>query len=103
MSDLTTAQRDKLVAELKTVVADAEELLKLTAGDLSEGTTALRTRMADRLRESKHRLAELQATATEKARAAGHAADDYVHEHPWKSVAIGAGVGLIVGLLMGRR
>lgn len=103
MSELTVAQREKLVADLKVVMGDAEQLLKLTAGDLSESTAALRLKLQEGLNESKHKLAALQATASEKAKAAGHAADDYVHAHPWKSVAIGAGVGLIVGLLIGRR
>ena len=35
--------------------------------------------------------------------AAGHAADDYVHEHPWKAIGAAAGVGMIIGLLIGRR
>lgn len=103
MSEFTAAQRDKLMADLKVMVADAEELLKLTAGNVGEGTVGLRQRLEERLTQSRHSLLELQATATEKAKAAGHAADDYVHDHPWKSVAIGAGVGLVVGLLIGRR
>jgi ElaB/YqjD/DUF883 family membrane-anchored ribosome-binding protein len=97
------AQRDKLMNDLKVVVSDAEELLKLTAGDVSEGTASLRARLQERLSQSKHTLLDLQATATEKVKAAGHVADDYVHENPWRSVAIGAGVGMIVGLLMSRR
>lgn len=103
MSELTVAQRDKLMADLKIVVSDAEELLKLTASQVGEGTAHLRARLQERLTQSKHSLVELQANAAEKAKAAGHAADDYVHENPWKSVAIGAGVGMIVGLLIGRR
>lgn len=103
MSEMTIAQRDKLVADMKVVVSDAEELLKLTAHDLSDSTAALRVKLQEGLTESKHKLAALQANATEKAKAASHAADDYVHAHPWKSVAIGAGAGLIVGLLIGRR
>ena len=103
MSELTATQRDKLMAYLRTVVTDAEHLLKLTANEVGEGTAGLRERLQERLEQSKHRLLDLQAAATEKAKAAGHAADDYVHDHPWKSVAIGAGVGLIVGMLIGRR
>jgi ElaB/YqjD/DUF883 family membrane-anchored ribosome-binding protein len=103
MSEITMAQRDKLMNDLKVVVSDAEELLKLTAGDVSEGTASLRARLQERLSQSKHTLLDLQATATEKVKAAGHVADDYVHENPWRSVAIGAGVGMIVGLLMSRR
>jgi ElaB/YqjD/DUF883 family membrane-anchored ribosome-binding protein len=103
MSELTINQKDKLMADLRVVVADAEELLKLTAGDVGESTAGLRDRLHQRLADAKHSLLTLQASATEKAKAAGHVADDYVHEHPWKAVAVGAGVGVIIGLLIGRR
>jgi ElaB/YqjD/DUF883 family membrane-anchored ribosome-binding protein len=103
MSDLTAAQRDKLMADLRVVVADAEQLLRLTADQIGEGTAGLRERLQERLSSAKSSLLDLQVSATEKAKAAGHAADDYVHENPWTAVAIGAGVGMLVGLLMGRR
>jgi ElaB/YqjD/DUF883 family membrane-anchored ribosome-binding protein len=103
MSDMTIAQKEKLMADLRTVAADAEALLKLTANDLSENTVGLRERLQERLSQAKENMLTLQATATEKAKAAGHAADDYVHDHPWRSIAVGAGIGLVVGLLIGRR
>jgi ElaB/YqjD/DUF883 family membrane-anchored ribosome-binding protein len=103
MNEMTVAQKDKLMADLRVVVADAEELLKLTAGELGEGTAHLRERLQEGLTKAKNNMADLQGTATETAKAAGRAADDYVHDHPWRSVAIGAGVGVIVGLLIGRR
>lgn len=103
MTELTTAQREKLMADLRTVVADAEQLLKMTADEVGEGAAGLRERLQDRLTQSKESLLALQAAATEKAKAVGHAADDYVHDHPWKSVAIGAGIGVIIGMLIGRR
>lgn len=103
MSEMTSTQKDKLMSDLRLVVADAEELLKLTVGDLSDPASGLRQRLQDRLAQAKHSLLTLQSNATDKARAAGHAADDYVHEHPWQSVAVGAGIGLVIGLLIGRR
>jgi ElaB/YqjD/DUF883 family membrane-anchored ribosome-binding protein len=103
MSDMTLAQKEKLMADLRVVVADAEALLKLTADDVSESTVGLRDRLQERLSQAKQNMLTLQATATEKAKAAGHAADDFVHDHPWRSIAVGAGIGLVVGLLIGRR
>ncbi|NDB70762.1 MAG: DUF883 domain-containing protein [Methylocystaceae bacterium] len=38
-----------------------------------------------------------------KAKDAGKAADNYVHDNPWKAVGIAAGVGLVLGLLISRR
>ena len=103
MTELTAAQKDKLMADLRVVINDAEELLKLTAGDVSDSAVGLRERLQQRMADAKHSLLTLQAPAAEKAKAAGHAADDYVHDHPWQAVALGAGVGLVVGLLIGRR
>lgn len=103
MTELTAAQKDKLMADLRVVIADAEELLKLTAGEVGDSAVGLRERLQQRMADARHSLLTLQATATEKAKAAGHAADDYVHDHPWQAVALGAGVGLVVGLLIGRR
>ena len=49
------------------------------------------------------RVQDLQDSAVARAKAAGHAADDYVHEHPWKAIGAAAGIGMIIGLLIGRR
>jgi ElaB/YqjD/DUF883 family membrane-anchored ribosome-binding protein len=38
-----------------------------------------------------------------KAKVAAKATDDYVHENPWKSIGIAAGVGFLLGMLVSRR
>lgn len=103
MNDVTSDQRDKLVADLKGVIADAEEMLKLTVGQTGEEAVKLRERLQERLTQTKERLVDVQHAAIERARAAGHAADDYVHQHPWASIGMGAGLGLVIGVLIGRR
>ena len=99
----TTASKEKLVADLKLVVADTEELLRATAGQAGEKVTELRGRLEKRLQEAKVSLADAQAYATEKAQAAVHAADDFVQTEPWKAVGIAAALGLALGVLIGRR
>lgn len=103
MSDLSLDQKDKLMADLRTVISDAEDLLRLGADQTGASATEWRAKVEDRLSRAKHKLADLQDSVVSKARAAGHAADDYVHENPWKAVAAAAGVGLIIGLLISRR
>lgn len=95
--------KDKLIADFKVVVADAEELLRVTASQAGDKAADLRTRIQARLAEAKVQLADAEAALIDKAKLAGRAADDYVHDNPWRSVGIAAGVGLIVGLLIGRR
>jgi ElaB/YqjD/DUF883 family membrane-anchored ribosome-binding protein len=91
------------VTDLKGVIHDAEELMKMTAGDVGAETMELRERVRLRLLNAKDSLHQLQETAIQRAKAAGHQADDYVHEHPWTSIGVAAGFGLLIGLLIGRR
>ena len=91
------------MADLRLVVADAEELLRTTAGQAGEGAAELRAKVQASLARARDSLAQAQDAAIAKARAAGRAADDYVHENPWRSIGVAAGFGLLVGLLIGRR
>lgn len=99
----TQVTKDKLVADLRLVVADAEELLKLTASQAGDKVADIRNRLQEHLDLTKRKLADAQEVATEKAKAVAYATDDYVHKNPWRSIGIAAGVGLVVGLLIGRR
>jgi|SRR5690242_90702 ElaB/YqjD/DUF883 family membrane-anchored ribosome-binding protein len=103
MTEMTQVTKDKLVADFKVVVADAEELLRATAGQAGDKLVEARGRIQDHLASAKASLAEAQAVVIDKAKAVGNSADDYVHDNPWRSVGIAAGVGLLVGLLIGRR
>lgn len=103
MNESTVTAKDKLVTDLKGVVADAEELLHQTASVGGEKMGELRARLRERLMNARHKLSEAEDAAVERAKAAARATDDYVHEHPWWAVGAAAGVGLIIGLLIGRR
>src|SRR4051812_32456248 len=98
-----TTPRDKLLADLKLVIADAEELLKLTAGQAGDKASEMRSRMQARMAQAKADLARTQESAVLTAKDASRTADVYVHENPWRAVGIAAGVGLLVGLLISRR
>jgi len=99
----TEASKDKLVADLRIVVADAEELLRATASQAGEKAVAARERIQASLAAAKIKLVEAERAALEKAKEAAKEADEYVHEHPWKAVGIAAAAGLVLGLLIGRR
>ncbi len=104
MADTSTSTpRDKLMDDLKVVISDTEDLLKLTASQVGEKAVDLRARMQVRLEQAKAELLRLQEAAVAQAKAAGQATDAYVHDNPWKAVGIAAGVGFVVGLLLSRR
>ena len=95
--------QEQLVSDIKSVISEAEEMLGATADQAGEKIANLRARIQERLRDAKVRLADAEELLVEKTKAAARATDDYVHESPWTAVGIAAGVGLLVGLLIGRR
>jgi ElaB/YqjD/DUF883 family membrane-anchored ribosome-binding protein len=99
----TAVTKDKLVQDLKNVIGDAEELLRATASQAGEKAAAAREKIQDSLHRAKVKLAEAEEVVLDQTKQAARATDEYVHEHPWRAVGIGAGVGLIIGLLIGRR
>ena len=48
-------------------------------------------------------LGDIEDAVKAKTKQAARAADDYVHEHPWRAIGSALGFGLLVGLLIGRR
>ncbi len=103
MATETAVSKEKLMQDLKIVIGDAEELLRATASQAGEKASAAREKIEDSLHRAKVKLAEAEALMIDKTKQAARATDEYVHEHPWKAVGVAAGIGLIVGLLIGRR
>lgn len=103
MPEYSEVSKDKLVADMKVVIADAEDLLKATANAAGDKVSAARARMEDSLRTARIKVAEAQEVVVDKAKAAARATDDYVHANPWRAVGIAAGAGLVIGMLISRR
>jgi ElaB/YqjD/DUF883 family membrane-anchored ribosome-binding protein len=101
--DMTNSSKQKLVSDMKVVVSDAEEILRATAGVAGEKMVDLRERIAERLRDAKLRLADAEAALVDKTKAAARATDDFVNDNPWQAVGIAAGIGLLLGIIIGRR
>ncbi len=95
--------KERLVADFKVVIADAEELLQATASEAGEKFSATRVKLEKKITEAKAKLREAEGMLLDKGKEAAKVADGYVHENPWKSVGIAAGVGLVIGMLIGRR
>ena len=103
MNDTSNVNTDKLVSDLKTVMRDAEELLKLTAGQAGEKLDTVRGRLGERLQKAQGQLVELEHAALDRTREVAKVTDNYVRDHPWRAVGTAAGVAFLVGLLIGRR
>jgi ElaB/YqjD/DUF883 family membrane-anchored ribosome-binding protein len=103
MSIDETTSKDKLVQDFRAVVADAEELLRATASQAGEKVAAARERIQDSLHTAKVKLAEAEDVIVQRSKQAARATDDFVRESPWQAVGAAAVVGLVIGLLIGRR
>lgn len=94
--------KEKLMQDLRIVVADAEDLLRATAGQAGEKVSAARERIQENLAAAKQRLAAAQDAVVARTKEAAKVTDEYVHENPWKAAGIAAGVGLVIGMLVSR-
>jgi ElaB/YqjD/DUF883 family membrane-anchored ribosome-binding protein len=100
---LSSEQKEKMMNDLRAVISDAEDLLRLGADQAGEAAVEWRARVQARLKQARGKLHDVQEATVAKAKAAGHVTDDYVHGNPWKSISVAAGVGLLLGLLITRR
>jgi len=89
----------QLVADLKVVSHDAEELLKATAGEAGEKVKEIRKRLGKAVESAKATGERLQEQTVEVAKST----DGVIREHTYESVGIAFGVGLLIGLLVGNR
>jgi ElaB/YqjD/DUF883 family membrane-anchored ribosome-binding protein len=52
--------------------------------------------------EATNKLTEAQRVVMDRTKQYVDATDTYVHENPWVAIAVGAGIGLLVGILIAR-
>ncbi|MFA7350329.1 MAG: DUF883 family protein [Methylotenera sp.] len=95
--------KSQLINEFKAVITDAEALLKATANTSGEKIAEVRSKAEKSLSIAKAKLADAQDEMLAKTKAAAKVTDVYVHENPWRSIGLAAGVGVVIGLLIGRR
>ena len=95
--------RENLMNDLRTVAADAEELLRATTSQAGAEVAAARARIQESLKVIKERVMVGEKILIERGKQAAKFTDQYVHESPWKAAGISAGVGVLVGILIARR
>lgn len=94
-----SANTERLGADLKNVLHDAEAILQDTAHDASDKAKAARDRLISAVESAKECCRNLEDKAIEKAKAT----DRVIRDHPYQSIGIAFGVGLLVGYLVTRK
>ena len=90
---------DRLVTDLKRVVQDSEELLRTTAGVAGDKANEVRERLSAALEAAKRSCRRIEERAIEGAKAT----DKVIREHPYQSIGVAFGVGLLIGVLVTRK
>lgn len=103
MENPASTIRNRLIDDLKLVIRDAEDLLRGTGSQASEGYQAVRTKVESTLSSAMGNLSTLESRFRDTSREALDTAHDYVQKNPWQAVGIGALAGLMVGLLISRK
>ncbi len=99
MNNANEVSMKKLIQDFKVVLHDAENLAKVTAGDLGEKVREARAKLATSMESAKESYAKVE----EKATVCAKATDKVIRDHPYESLGVAFGVGLLIGVLVTRR
>lgn len=94
--------RDKLIGDLKNVITEAEDWLTTAKSSAGGQLDELKDQFTSTLETAKSDLLKLEGSLVAKSKLAAKATDEYVQEHPWTSVGVGAVIGVLAGLLLAR-
>ena len=89
--------------DVKTLVRDAQTLLTAAAALTGEKAEELRGRGMQMLDVAMGKASQAQDQAMVKGKELAQTADVYVKDNPWRTIAAAAGVGLLVGVILGRK
>lgn len=103
MKEVNDIAREKLMADLKIVLADTRELIEVTAGSAEERVHELRGRLEERLDTVLLQMEHTETLLRLRTHEMAESAHEYVRQHPWQSVGAAAGITFLLGLLIGRR
>lgn len=99
-NEATALKPEQVRNDLRTLISDAEKAVGATIGEhTEEALHALRERLA----AAQERFTELYADARKKVVSGAQCTNEAIHEHPYQSLGIALGVGVLLGVLVGRR
>jgi ElaB/YqjD/DUF883 family membrane-anchored ribosome-binding protein len=91
--------KDQAFSELQALIEESDKLLKDSAALVGEDAETLRAQLSLKLKQALDSVSNVRA----RTQPAVDATEQYIGGHPWQTVAISAGFGLVVGLLLGRK
>jgi ElaB/YqjD/DUF883 family membrane-anchored ribosome-binding protein len=102
-TDEFTQAKGKMAGDIKTVIADGEDLLKAAANVSGASLAAARDEFKEKLGVARARLVDAAQPAIDKAKSTAAAANGYVRGNPWTAIGFAVGVGALIAYLVVRR
>lgn len=99
----TAKSADRVADEWSNLVAALEGLAAAAAADGSDRYAEVRQRAEAALASARARAEARAQGAQDRVQDLATQADVYVRQNPWQAIGIGAGIGLIAGLILSRR
>jgi ElaB/YqjD/DUF883 family membrane-anchored ribosome-binding protein len=90
-------------SDVKALVRDAQSMLNAAAALTGDKAEELRSRGMELLDRALGRAGNYQDQAIERGRELAHEADVYVKDNPYRTLALAAGVGVMLGVLLSRK
>ncbi len=88
---------ERVVRQMKRVIADAEGLLEASGDQLGDARGAV----VSRVERAKERLTDFEREALRRTRAAAQEAARYAQAHPWQVTGISVGAAIAIGIAVG--
>jgi ElaB/YqjD/DUF883 family membrane-anchored ribosome-binding protein len=102
-TELIAKSIETMTGELKAVIEHAENLLKATKKPKDSAFKLARAKFETTLKNAKSEVLDLEHDMAEKVKDAAYTTGNYVKTHPWNMAGVGAGLGLLVGVLVARK
>jgi ElaB/YqjD/DUF883 family membrane-anchored ribosome-binding protein len=103
MARVIKENKDKLIKDFHSVLADTEELMKSVSNESGGTAQALRTKVEENLKQAKEYLEDFEDSIIDKSKTAARATDEYVHENAWQTIGLAVGIGILIGYLISDR
>ena len=98
-----TSSVERVFEDLQQVMAELEGLVKETVTVAGDGASGATQGLQAILTRTRNRYSDLEKAVKHDVRRGARAADRYVHDNAWMSLATATAAGFLLGVLLGRR
>lgn len=98
-TDSGTETPEQIIEHISRLMAEAEAML---AGPVAEQASSKLNDLKDRLNDTRDKMSDMYTRARTKVVESARYTDQTIRDYPYYSIGIAVGVGLLVGVLLGR-